>query len=125
MLWNNNTQINSTQINVNVVTNDGIDIDIFLGLLQDTEVITLQDKSESDNFQRWEINGTPINNTTYWSIPVTLLDSGGTGTTNFANGLELILALVQGVSGFSGQSGVSGFSGQSGVSGFSGTRSIS
>lgn len=127
ILWNNSIQTSATQINVSHITNDGIDIDIYLALLQKTEVVTLQDKGNSSNYQTWLISNTPVNNTNYWTIPVTLQASGGTGTTNFTNGQELIFALVQGISGHSGYSGISGFSGYSGsgISGFSGYSGIS
>ena len=123
LLWNNGTQTSATQINVNHITDDGFDIDVFLALLADTEVFIIQDAGNSANFQKWEINGTPTNQTNYWELPCTLLDSGGTGTSGFADDLEVILAVVNGISGFSGYSGFSGFSGfsgDSGISGFSG-----
>ena len=96
---------------------------MFLQLLQQTETLTLQDKSNSANYQTWTVSSAPVDNGTYFAVPVTLQTSGGTGTTNFTMGQELVVTLVNGISGYSGAagaSGVSGFSGEAGTSGFSG-----
>jgi hypothetical protein len=113
ILWNNATQISATSINVSHLTDDNIDIDIFLALLSQTEVITIQDQTASANFQKWTISGTPTNtnpgtSTSYWTLPVTLISSGGTGTTGFPNNQLLLLALVNGVTGPTGSTGPTG-----------------
>jgi len=90
--YNNSTQTSATVITVNDETQDGIDIDIFLSLLAIGSALTIQDKNDHLNYQIWEISGAPVDNTTYWSIPVTLTTSGGTGTTNFANNHEVFIA---------------------------------
>lgn len=130
ILWNNSPQTGATALHISHTTNDGIDIDIYLALLQATEVITLQDKAASANYQRWGITGAPTNinpglSNSYWVVPVELLSSGGTGSSGFLNGSELILALVQGVSGISGVSGYSGYYGTSGYSGAGGSSGYS
>ena len=130
LLWNTATQSNATQININHLTNDGSDIDIFLALLQPTQKFTIQDQNVSGNYQSWLITGatTNINPNTansYWTVPVSLISSGGTGTTDFADNHPLFLAITAGVSGTSGYSGYSGFSGISGWSGISGASGIS
>jgi hypothetical protein len=129
LLWNNATQINSTQINISHLTDNGIDIDIFLALLQDSQQITIQDQNLSANFQTWDVNGTPtqvVGVDNYWIVPVALISSGGTGTTNFANNHPLFLAIVSqsGTSGVNGTSGTSGTTGTSGSSGSSGTTPV-
>lgn len=130
LLWNNATQSNATQINVSHLTNNGDDIDIFLALLQPTQKFTIQDQNASANYQSWLITGTTTNvnagtGNSYWTIPVSLISSGGTGTTDFADNHPLFLAITAGVSGTSGYSGYSGFSGISGWSGESGFSGIS
>ena len=124
LLYNNATQINATQINVSHFDEGGTDIDIFLALLRNTETITIQDKTVSSNYQRWTINGTPTNinpgtSNSYWTIPVTLTASSGTGTTNFSNNNQVLLALTNGVTGATGATGVAGVAGATGA--FSGT----
>ena len=130
LLWNTATQSNATQINVSHLTNNGDDIDIFLALLQPTQKFIIQDQNVSANYQSWLITGTTTNvnagtGNSYWTIPVSLISSGGTGTTDFADNHPLFLAITAGVSGTSGYSGYSGFSGISGWSGISGASGIS
>ena len=101
VLWNNATQINATQINVSSLTSDGVNINVFIGLLQNTEEFAIQDQVNSANNQTWLVTGTPTQVGSYWTIPATLISSSGTGTTGFANNLPVIFAVVNGISGFS------------------------
>jgi hypothetical protein len=122
IIWNNATQVSATQINIHHLTDNNIDIDIFLATLQATEIITIQDQTVSGNFQSWTISGAPTNinpnsANSYWTVPVTLVTSGGTGTTNFANNLPLLLALVSGVAGPTGPQGPTGPTGALGPTG--------
>ena len=80
IIYNNVTQINSTQLNLSNLTYDGTDIDVFLALILTGETILVQDKNNYVNYQTWTVNGTPTQSSGYWTFPVTLLDSGGTGT---------------------------------------------
>jgi hypothetical protein len=122
ILWDNSTQISATSINISHLTRDNDDIDIFLALLVQTETIVIQDQNVSANFQKWTISGTPTHidpgtSTSYWTYPVTLISSGGTGTTNFANGHDIFLALVNGVVGPTGPIGPTGATGGTGPTG--------
>jgi hypothetical protein len=113
ILWDNATQTSATSINVSHLTDDNVDIDIFLALISQTEAITIQDQNSSANYQKWTISGTPTNTNpgaanSYWTYPVTLISSGGTGTTGFANNHPLFLALVNGVVGATGPTGPTG-----------------
>jgi hypothetical protein len=117
LLWDNATQISATSINVNNITDDNVDINIFLALLEQTELITIQHQDDSADFQTFEISGPPIQLSGYWTIPVTFISSGGTGTTNFANNLPLFIALVQGVTGATGPQGATGPTGPQGITG--------
>jgi len=113
ILWNNATQASATQINVSHLTDDNVDIDIFLALLSVGEQIIIQSQSNSADYQTWTISGTPSHlnpgaANAYWIYPVTLTASGGTGTTNFSSGQTLFLALVNGVSGPTGSTGPTG-----------------
>jgi hypothetical protein len=125
LIWNNTTQITSTILSISHLTDDNLDIDIFLSQLVASEKITLQDRNNSSNFQTWEINGTPTNinpgtSTSYWQYPVTLLNSSGSGTSNFSNNHSLFLALVSGAQGATGPIGPTGASGATGVVGSTG-----
>jgi hypothetical protein len=113
LLWNNATQTSATQINVSHLTDNNIDIDIFLSLLSVGEQIIIQSQTSSSSYQTWTISGTPTNinpgaANSYWTFPVTFAASGGAGTTGFANGATLFLALVNGVSGPTGPTGPTG-----------------
>jgi hypothetical protein len=113
ILWNNATQTSATQINVSHLTDNNIDVDIFLSLLTVGEQIIIQSQTSSSSYQTWTISGTPTNvnpgaANSYWTYPVTLSASGGAGTTGFANGASLFLALVNGVSGPTGSTGPTG-----------------
>jgi hypothetical protein len=113
LLWNNAVQTSATQINVSHLTDNNIDIDIFLGLLSVGEQIIIQSQTSSSSYQTWTISGAPTNvnpgaANSYWTYPVTLNASGGAGTTGFANGAALFLALVNGVTGPTGSTGPTG-----------------
>jgi hypothetical protein len=91
--WNNATQISSSELGISKETEDAVDISIFLALLQVGDIIVIQDKDVAANFQTWEVNSSITDNPTWVSVPVSLVTSGGTGTSNFANNLEIIIAI--------------------------------
>ena len=118
LLWNNATQISATQININHINSDGIDVDIFLGLIKTNDVIIVQDANNSNNFQKWTVSATPTMQTNYVEVPVTLTSSAGTGTTNFANNHPLIVAIIStGIVGPTGPIGATGPTGPVGATG--------
>lgn len=126
ILWDTATQISATSINVSHLTDTNVDIDIFLALLSVGEQIVIQSQSSSSDYQTWTISGTPTNvnpgaANSYWTYPVTLNSSGGTGTSNFTSGQTLFLALVNGVSGPTGPAGVTGPTGPTGATGPTGS----
>jgi hypothetical protein len=87
-------------------------------LIKTGDVIIVQDKALSDNFQKFTVSATPTLLTGYITVPVTLTSSGGTGTTNFANNLALIMAIVStGVVGPTGPIGATGPTGPTGSTG--------
>jgi hypothetical protein len=124
LLWNNATQISATQININHLNDDGVDIDIFLALIKTSDVIFVQDKNNSGNYQKWTVSATPTMQVDYIEIPVTLSTSAGTGTTGFANNHPIIVAIVStgvvGPTGATGPVGATGATGPQGVTGDAG-----
>jgi hypothetical protein len=121
LLWNNATQISATQINVNHITDDSVDIDVFLALLKTNDVLIVQDQNNSANYQKWVISATPTAQVDYVEIPVTLTTSGGTGTTNFPNNHAIIFATISsGVTGPTGAAGSAGATGPTGANGANG-----
>ena len=121
LLWNNATQINSTQINVSHIDRDGYDIDILLLLLTTGDNFFIQDADNALNYQKWVLSGPVVDQATYVQIPVTLVASGGTGTTNFGNNEDvLFISAKSGQAGATGASGVAGPTGATGVQGATG-----
>jgi hypothetical protein len=125
LIWNNLAQITSTTLSISHLTDDNIDIDIFLSQIAPTEKIVVQDKNDSLNYQTWVVNGAPTNinpgsSNSYWQYPVTLLNSSGSGTSNFSNNHSLFLALVSGAQGSTGATGATGMAGATGAVGVSG-----
>lgn len=93
MIWDNATQISAGQINLSHLTDGGFDFDLFFPFIVTGDTLIVQDRDNSNNNQIWTVSGTPlINPNLCIEIPVTLTSSGGTGTTNFANNHELIVA---------------------------------
>jgi hypothetical protein len=107
--WNNSSQISSTNIYINDMTFDNYDITAFLATLAAGYDFQIQDANNSANFQSWKITGSTIPNTGYYDIPVSLLSSGGTGTTNFPTNHAVVLIINRiGPQGPQGNQGVAG-----------------
>ena len=102
LLWNNATQISSTQINVSHIDKDGYDLDILLALIKTGDIFFIQDATESNNYQKWQVSATPTIQTGYVEIPVTLVTSSGTGSSNFGNNLEVLFIIATGTGGGTG-----------------------
>lgn len=107
ILWDNATQISATNLLFSHLTDDDLDIDIFLSFLAAGQDIILQDADASANVQKWTISGAPTNTnpgmpTSYWTIPVTFVSSGGTGTTGFANNHQIVAVIFAGTGPGSG-----------------------
>jgi hypothetical protein len=90
--YNNATQTSATSLYIHDETQDGIDIDLLLRRISIGTPLTVQDKDDHTNYQIYEVTGAPIDNGTYFEIPVTINSSGGTGTTNFANNHAVFVA---------------------------------
>ena len=119
VLWDNATQNAATQVNVSHLTDNNIDIDIFLALLQSGEAITIQDRNSSAQYQTFLITGAPTNinpgaANSYWTIPVSNTASAGG---NFSNNQTIFLAVVSGITGPTGPNGPTGPTGDIGPTG--------
>lgn len=113
--WNQSPQTGATFINVSDQDTQNDNVDIFLANLGSGSVITLQDKTNHTNYQVWEL-GTSVDNTTYWTFPVTLVSA----THQFSGNDNILFIITTTPSGTSGTAGTSGTSGQNGSSGTSG-----
>ena len=101
LIWNNATQISATQLNVSHLTDTPVeDIDLFLAAITSGNKLVVQDRDNSLNYQSWTVSGVPTQvGSAYWTIPVTFLESSGTGTTGFANNHNLLFAIISGGAG--------------------------
>lgn len=121
--WDNTTQISSGNIFVSHLTDNGIDVDIFLELVFATQQITIQDRNDSDNYQVWQV-GTNTSNgsgaTRWTTLSVSLVSNSGTGSSNFTNDHELFFAITAGIIGPTGAQGPQGLLGATGATGLIG-----
>jgi hypothetical protein len=122
--WNNTSQLLSTQIQINHIDQNNVDIDIFLALLSVGDTVTIQDRSNSANFQRWTVSGTPTSLPNYVQVPVTL----DAGTWSAPNDHQIIVAFLNagpvgptGPTGATGPAGPTGATGAAGPTGATGT----
>jgi len=122
--WNNVSQSASSSVRVSHLTSDGLDIDVYLSLLDLGQTFIIQDANLSSNYQKWLISGSPIAGgsgaTAYWDIPVSLVESSGTGASNFAQEHALFLGVFTGVAGSDGSQGAQGSQGNQGSQGSQG-----
>jgi hypothetical protein len=110
---------------------DNQDDSVFLDLINQGDILIIQDKNNSANYQKWEVTGTPTYNSTWDNYPVTFISSAGTGTTNFANSHPVLLIIIsvgavgpqgpQGIQGIQGAVGPAGADGTNGINGINGT----
>jgi len=108
--WNNTTQTSATQLTFSHLTEQGIDVDLFLGFLKTGDHVILQDKNNSNNYQKWTLTANPtvVPNTSV-TYAVSLDNSAGTGTTGFANNHQMVVVLQSvGVTGPTGPMGATG-----------------
>jgi hypothetical protein len=91
--YDNATQISALNITIDHISHNGINIDPFIPLLLPGSVFVIQDKNDPDSYQIWIVSDVPIHSgADYWTIPVTLSSSAGTGTTGFPNNDSVIVA---------------------------------
>lgn len=119
LYWNNATQTSATEVVLSHLEANGNDIDVFFTLFKDGDTFIIQDQSNSNNYQKWEISGTPtVVSNSYVSIPVTLI----TSTYIFPNNHQVIFAIV--TSGLTGATGPQGATGATGIQGPTGSTGI-
>jgi hypothetical protein len=122
--WNATNQLAATQIQINHIDQNNVDIDIFLALLSVGDTVTIQDRSNSANFQRWTVSGTPVPQTGYVQVPVTL----DAGSWSAPNNHQIIVAFLNagpvGPTGPVGPAGATGATGATGTAAWPSTSSV-
>lgn len=107
IIWNNATQTAATTLHISHLTRNSIDIDYLLGLIKFGDTLLVQDSEDSADFQQWQVSSaiTVVTNS-YVQVPVTLVDSGGNGSTGFSNNTDILVVLA--VAGEIGPTGPTG-----------------
>lgn len=106
--WNNATQTAATIVGLSHLTFDNVDVDLFIDRIGVNDIVFIQDKNDSTNFQEWKCTSAiTIHPNSYVEVPVTLVSSGGTGATNFPNNHLLFVALFQAATGLTAGNGIS------------------
>jgi hypothetical protein len=90
--WDNATPDSATELYVSHLSNDDVDLDNIFALFEIGDKILVQDRDDSEVWQLWEVDDTPSGShaATFWTFPVTLLDSNG--DTDFPNNHPIVLA---------------------------------
>jgi hypothetical protein len=99
LAYDNATQVDALNLFFHYLTDGGTDINTFLALLSTGVKIIIHDQSNPANYQVWQISSTPTFSTPTWTIPVTLVESGGTGTTNLPDNSALFVSAYGGAGG--------------------------
>lgn len=74
--WNNATQNAATQIFISHIDSTGVDIGLYLALIQPGTIFIIQDRDDQTRYQRFYVTSN-TDNTTYFTIGVSPLDSAG------------------------------------------------
>lgn len=85
--WDNATQNLATQIYLDVVTDDSIDLTNYMKNIAAGSIIYIQDRDDAGKFQRWTIN-LATDNTGWVTLNVTLVASAGG---NIANNAQSVI----------------------------------
>jgi hypothetical protein len=120
--WDTATQTSAANLYINALTSDGIDIATILSLGTVGQTIVIQAKNNVSNYQTWSLTGLPTVSGRVYTYPVTLVNSGGSGTTNFADNTPLFIKVVyNGNTGPTGETGPAGTIGATGPTGLRAT----
>lgn len=87
------TPASIANIYIDNLNDSGVDISSYLALLKKGDVVAIQDKDNSGNAFRFDVLSNPVNNTGWWTIPVSLDRSQGTLPAN--NSQIIFMAQMQ------------------------------
>lgn len=94
--YNNLTQTSSTSLYISHLNAQDSDIDQILSSIVPGDTLLIKDAGNAANYQKFNVTGSvnPGNND-YVQVPVGLVNSGGTGSSGFANNLDVVIALYR------------------------------
>lgn len=78
--YNNLNQQSSTEVIVDWLTDDGFDAHVIFQLFGPTTRFLMQNKDFALNYQLWEITAPATNLADFFTVPVTFVSSGGSGS---------------------------------------------
>lgn len=114
IIWDDPSPAATKQLNISHLNSDNIDIDIFLALVKDGDILILQDPTNSNRYQKFILTSNPTIQTGYVEY---LVDNQFTNIT-FNNDDPITLFIVtQGIPGPQGATGSQGFQGATGPQG--------
>lgn len=91
--YNNAVQQNATIVYISHLTSDNTDVEIFFTNVSVLNDLYIQDRENSLNYIKYNITGSPtIIPNNYISVPVSVIDSAGTGTTSFGTNHPALLS---------------------------------
>jgi hypothetical protein len=92
--YNSPDQALATIVYISHITRDNIDIEIFFQNVSTLNLLYLQDQNDSNNYIKYDITGnaTIITNS-YISVPVSAIESGGTGSTSFGPSHNILISI--------------------------------
>ena len=91
--YNATTLSATTIVYINHITRDFVDIGVYFGLITTLDDLYIQDQSNSLNFAKFNIISAPtIVPNSYISIPVAMVQSGGTGSTAFGSNHDILVS---------------------------------
>ena len=92
--YNHPDQSLATIVYISHITRDNIDIEIFFQNVSTLNLLYLQDQNNSNNYIKYDITGnaTIITNS-YISIPVSAIESSGTGSSSFGTSHNILLSI--------------------------------
>ncbi len=130
--WNNVNQLLATNLYVSHIDGNGDDVEVLLGLINAGDVIVIQDKTNSGNYQNWNVTAVSIVAGQYIDYTVTLASS----THSFSNNDQILFIIqavgpvgpqgpagpqgLQGIQGDTGATGPQGPQGEQGIQGLTG-----
>jgi hypothetical protein len=74
----------ATALALSKTTDPGTDMTAFLRSLVSGDSLSVQDQDNSANWVRYTINAAPVNNTTWWQLPLMFVSGSGTAVANNA-----------------------------------------
>ncbi len=122
---NNSNPLLATEMYVSIDNHTSVDITTWLAALSNSNStpkgrIRLVAEFDYGTFYTYDITGNVVNNTTYFTIPISVVTGSGSFSLNELVFISFSETGQSGTSGYSGYSGISGYSGYSGTSGYSG-----